>query len=60
VLSRSWIVDEVMLRNCTSAHVTSSPHHDDCSVVVHVVKKDDWYIKFYFLDPDTIFISVHQ
>lgn len=39
---------------------TSSPHHSDASIVVHVIQREGWYVKFYFLDPATIFISVHQ
>jgi hypothetical protein len=23
-------------------------------------QSDGWYIEFYFVDPDTVFISVHQ
>lgn len=40
-----------------------SPHHADNLVEVHtlkpVKKETKWYIKFYFLDPNIIFISVH-
>lgn len=39
---------------------SSSPHHQDGSVLVHVIKREGWYVKFYFVDPATIFISVHQ
>lgn len=51
---------ESILRNCTSNHLQTSPHDLDGSIDVHVVKKDGWYIKFYFIDPDTTFISVHK
>ena len=51
---------EKILGNCTNNHLSTTPHHEDSSIAVHVVKKDDWYIKFYFIDPQTIFISVHQ
>lgn len=51
---------EQLLKNCTSSHLSTSPHHLDSNIDVHVVAKDGWYIKFYFLDPDTMFISVHQ
>lgn len=37
-----------------------SPHHSVPSVLVHTITVDGWYIKFYFIDPDTFFISVHQ
>lgn len=49
-----------ILGNCTSQHCQTSPHDRVPSVDVHVIKKDGWYIKFYFVDPDTMFISVHQ
>lgn len=38
----------------------ASPHHAHSSVEVHTVVRAGWYIKFYFLDPDTTFISVHR
>lgn len=41
-----------------------TPHHQVPSVDVHIFKpfKDGkrWYIKFYFIEPDVMFISVHQ
>jgi len=52
-------VDRI-LSNCNSKQLTTSPHHADNSIDVHVVKKGSWYIKFYFLDPNTVFISVHE
>ncbi|WP_435249065.1 hypothetical protein ACMAZD_23780 [Vibrio sp. nBUS_14] len=41
-----------------------SPHHQAHTVDVHVFKpfKDgkQWYVKFYFVEPDVMFISVHE
>lgn len=41
-----------------------SPHHQDDSVDVHIMKPYrwgcSWYVKFYFIEPDIIFISVHK
>lgn len=37
----------------------ASAHRADKSITVHVLKTIGWYIKFYFLDPSTVFISVH-
>jgi hypothetical protein len=41
-----------------------SPHHHAPTISVHVFKprKDGkiWYIKFYFVEPDVMFISVHE
>jgi hypothetical protein len=43
---------------------SSSPHHFDDSIEVHVVKTvyggHHWYIKWYFVEPNSIFISVHH
>jgi hypothetical protein len=43
---------------------TSSPHHIVASIDVHVVRArhagQDWYIKWYFVDPSSVFISVHH
>ena len=54
-----------ILKGCRGQHHTTSPHHVDSTIEVHIVKPDwpeKWYIKFYFPDPDapdTMFISVH-
>lgn len=37
-----------------------SPHHQAQDITVHVITREGWYVKFYFIDPDTIFISVHK
>lgn len=41
-----------------------SPHHFDGNIDVHVVKTkhsgQDWYVKWYFSEPDSVFISVHN
>lgn len=37
-----------------------SPHHMVSSIDVHILKPDNWYIKFYFVEPDVMFISVHK
>lgn len=43
---------------------SSSPHHYDAEIDVHIIKTKhsgrDWYIKWYFTDPDCVFISVHE
>ncbi len=41
----------------------SSPHDFDKSIEVHIISmrgEKNWYIKWYFSDPNTIFISVHE
>lgn len=47
-------------RRCRGQHHQRSPHHTVPGVDVHVLRRDGWYVKFYFVDPDTVFISVHQ
>jgi len=41
----------------------SSPHHFDRKLPVHIINVRyggiDWYIKWYFVEPNTVFISVH-
>ena len=51
-----------ILRSCRGEDHSVSPHHALPSVPVHVLKKDGWYVKFYFVEgiPSTMFISVHQ
>lgn len=43
---------------------SSSPHHYDAEIDVHVIKTtysgQNWYIKWYFTEPDCVFISVHE
>lgn len=40
------------------------PHHQDADTDVHILQSWKsgccWYVKFYFMEPDVIFISVHQ
>jgi len=49
-----------IIRSCKGSHHSSSPHHAVASVEVHVLRRRGWYIKFYVIEPDTWFISVHQ
>jgi len=49
---------DLIMRSKGQDH-SSSPHHNDGSILVHVIQREGWYVKFYFLDPETIFISVH-
>ncbi|MNP10448.1 hypothetical protein D3C76_1025990 [compost metagenome] len=57
-VSACEIVD--IIRSCNGTHHSSSPHHSVAAIEVHVIKRLGWYIKFYFIEPDTWFISVHQ
>jgi hypothetical protein len=41
-----------------------SPHHYDENIDVHIIKTQQgdrsWYIKWYFIAPNVVFISVHE
>lgn len=43
---------------------SSSPHDMDGTIEVHIIKKrisnQNWYIKWYFIEPNSVFISVHR
>jgi hypothetical protein len=58
-------VQTIRLINKTNGtQYEASPYHgNNKSIMVHLFKPVDagktWYIKFYFLEPDTVFISVH-
>jgi hypothetical protein len=60
------IMDEVvqMIKRCGGKCHQTSPHHVLPSVDVHILRPkgryDGYYIKFYFIEPDIIFISVHM
>ncbi len=55
--------DEVLdlVAPCRGQNHSSSAHHFDARIEVHILKINGWYIKFYVLgDPSVMFISVHQ
>lgn len=43
---------------------SSSPHHYDKAIDVHLITSthsgQHWYIKWYFTEPNCVFISVHN
>lgn len=53
-----------VLKKARGNEYACSPHHLDATVDVHVVKtryaRQSWYIKWYFVEPDAVFISVHH
>jgi hypothetical protein len=49
-----------IIRRSNGLDHSMSPHHSARSVTVHVIAREGWYIKFYFIDPDTWFISIHR
>jgi hypothetical protein len=61
-VSVAEVIDMVLA--CSGGDLESSPLHGNSKVVAHVLKPkglySGWYIKFYYVDPNTIFISVHK
>ena len=59
-------IEEVteILKRSRGNQYNSSLHHMYQSIDVHVIKtrhkSEEWYIKWYFIEPDAVFISVHQ
>jgi len=53
-----------MVKSCTGGSLSSTPHHAFPQILAHVLKPSGkfkgWYLKFYFIEPNTIFISVHK
>ncbi len=53
-----------IIRRAGGTSYSCSPHHYDAEIDVHVIKTtcsgQHWYIKWYFTEPDCIFISVHE
>ncbi len=54
-----------IINKCNGTHHTQSPHHMISNIAVHVLKRDGWYIKFYFIESGTneagtFFLSVHR
>jgi len=58
-------LDEVseVIRAARGNHYRCSPHHVVDGIDVHIITINrggtSWYIKWYFLEPQSIFISVH-
>ncbi|MGO4742531.1 hypothetical protein [Serratia quinivorans] len=53
-----------LIRKTTENEYQYRPHHQDAATDVHILRPWKagcyWYVKFYFMEPDIIFISVHQ
>lgn len=59
------VLDLIEIIKCTTGNnYETSKHHLDISADIHVMKPvkegKKWYIKFYFFEPNTVFISVHE
>jgi len=53
-----------MLKSCSGAGYQSGLHHSISGIETHVMKPTGkyagWYLKFYFTNPETVFLSVHK
>jgi hypothetical protein len=49
-----------IIKRSTGTDYQCSPLHHNSTLDCHLIKSGGWYVKFYFVDPTTIFISVHQ
>ena len=61
-IDENYVIE--ILKRINSNEYKSSPHHYDSKIIVHIVEtKFDaiyWYIKWYFDEPNCVFISVHN
>jgi len=49
-----------VIQACTGLQYFEKPHDFIKGLNVHIMKIGGWYIKFYFMEPDCVFISVHR
>lgn len=49
-----------VIRRSNGRDHSMSPLHGNPGITVHVIARESWYIKFYFVDPNALFISVHK
>lgn len=52
-------VAKLLARASGNQH-SQSLHHLDKHTMVNIVKTKDWYVKWYYIDPNIVFISVHK
>lgn len=57
-ISEEYVIE--IISKCRGQDHEMRPHDMVKTVDVHIFRKDGWYIKFYFLDPETFFLSVHR
>ena len=61
VVTTDQVID--IIKKARGDNYSSSPHDFDRSIEVHILKfrkKTPWYIKWYFVEPNTVFISLHE
>lgn len=49
-----------IIGRCKGSHHSCSSHHSIKNIDVHVIEFEGWYVKFYIITPNVMFISVHQ
>ncbi|ALV05410.1 hypothetical protein [Roseateles depolymerans] len=49
-----------IIKRSSGVNYVCSPLHQDSKLDCHLIRSCGWYVKFYFVDPMTVFISVHQ
>lgn len=49
-----------IVARCDGSHHSCSEHHQAKGIDVHLIRYSGWYVKFYVIEPDVWFISVHQ
>lgn len=49
-----------IIGRCNGSHHTTSKHHSINAIDIHVIEIEGWYVKFYVINPNVMFISVHQ
>ena len=61
---RSDQEEKNLLATANGNDYQETAHHQDASVVVHIIQHQHqglpWYIKWYCLEPNVVFISVHH
>lgn len=62
VVTTAQVADAIGRSN--GAEYKCSPHHFVDSINVHIIKTHygdrNWYIKWYFVAPNAVFISIHE
>jgi hypothetical protein len=45
---------------CRGHDYEARPHHQISEVTIHILRQRGWYVKFYFVDPHVVIVSVHR
>jgi len=58
MVSPTFVAD--IIRSSRGGDYACSPLHGKHTIDCHLIRSQGWYIKVYFLEPDTWFVSVHK